>query len=86
MDFHLDRALEVLQATPRTLRSLLEDLSEPWVSSNEGPDTFSPWNVLGHLIHGEEDDWIPRVMARQYQDAVGPWRKYISILESGVKV
>ena len=40
--------------------SLLEGLSEPWLHSNEGPETFSPFAVVGHLIHGEETDWIPR--------------------------
>ena len=40
--------------------SLLEGLSEPWLHSNEGPETFSPFDVVGHLIHGEETDWIPR--------------------------
>jgi hypothetical protein len=60
MEFNLDRAIEVLEVTPKTLSSLLSGLAEPWLVSNEGPDTFSPRDVLGHLIHGEEDDWIPR--------------------------
>lgn len=61
MDFQLDRTIEILEKTPRSLRALLEGLSEPWIVSNEGPDTFSAWDVIGHLIHGEEDDWIPRL-------------------------
>jgi len=62
MDLVLDQAIELLERTPRVLRSLLEDLSDPWLSANEGPDTFSPSDVVGHLIHAEEADWIPRVM------------------------
>ncbi len=60
MEFELERTIEVLERTPRTLRALLEDLPDPWIRSNEGPKTFSPFDVLGHLIHGEETDWVPR--------------------------
>jgi hypothetical protein len=60
MDFELQRVIEVLERTPGVLRALLEGLSEPWLRGNEGPDTFSPFDVVGHLIHGEETDWIPR--------------------------
>src|SRR5215210_9185426 len=60
MEFQLDQAMDVLRCTPSTLNSLLRDLSAPWTTQNEGPDTWSPYDVLGHLIHGEETDWIPR--------------------------
>jgi hypothetical protein len=60
MDFQLQRTVEILERTPKTLRSLLEGLSDPWLRNNEGPDTFSPFDVIGHLIHGEETDWVPR--------------------------
>ena len=60
MDFSLDAAVEVLTCTPATLRTMLSGLPTPWTSGNEGPDTWSPQDVVGHLIHGEETDWIPR--------------------------
>jgi hypothetical protein len=60
MDFDLDRAVAVLRRSPATLRVLLEGLDEPWIRGNEGPETFSPFDVVGHLIDGEETDWIPR--------------------------
>jgi hypothetical protein len=60
MELQLSQCVEVLERTPQTLRSLLEGLSDPWVLGNEGPETFSPFDVVGHLIHGEETDWIPR--------------------------
>lgn len=60
MEFQLQQSIEILERTPGTLMSLLEGLSEPWLHSNEGPETFSPFDILGHLIHGEETDWIPR--------------------------
>ncbi len=61
MRFQLSRTLEVLRATPATLRGLLGGLSDEWIRSNEGPNTFSPYDIVGHLIHGEETDWIPRL-------------------------
>lgn len=51
----------ILERTPRTLRALLAGLPDTWVHADEGPDTFSPKDVLGHLIYGEETDWIPRL-------------------------
>ena len=50
----------MLGRTPATLRALLEDLPEPWPHASEGSDTFSPFDVVGHLIDGEETDWIVR--------------------------
>ena len=58
--FDLDRSMEILRRTPATLRTLLDGLSDAWVRGTEGPDTFSPFDVVGHLIDGEETDWIPR--------------------------
>src|SRR6266542_1735409 len=60
MDFDLDASIAVLARTPATLQALLADLGEPWVRGTEGPETFSPFDVVGHLIDGEETDWIPR--------------------------
>jgi DinB family protein len=60
MDFDLDSSTDVLARTPATLAALLADLPEPWIGGREGPDTFSPFDVVGHLIDGEETDWIPR--------------------------
>ncbi len=61
MEFQLERAREILTRTPDTLNSLLRGLPDEWVLSNEGPDSWSPFDVVGHLVHGEETDWIPRV-------------------------
>jgi uncharacterized damage-inducible protein DinB len=60
MEFQLDRAQEILKRTPATLKALLDGLSDEWVTSNEGAASWSPFDVMGHLIHGEETDWIPR--------------------------
>lgn len=60
MEYELEHAKEVLTSTPSTLNALLRHLSDPWIIQNEGRDTWSPYDVIGHLIHGEETDWIPR--------------------------
>jgi uncharacterized damage-inducible protein DinB len=61
MTFVLSEAVQVLSRTPATLRALLTGLGEEWVEADEGPETFTPRDVLGHLIYGEETDWIPRL-------------------------
>jgi hypothetical protein len=53
--------VSALERTPRALRGLLAGLDEAWLRCDEGPDTFSPLDVLGHLIHGEDTDWMPRL-------------------------
>jgi uncharacterized damage-inducible protein DinB len=60
MEFQLDQATEILKRTPATLNSLLHHLPDEWALANESPDSWSPFDVVGHLIHGEESDWIPR--------------------------
>ena len=60
MNFELADGIAVLERTPRTLRALLNGLESQWIDGTEGPDTWSPYDVVGHLIHGEKTDWIPR--------------------------
>lgn len=57
---NLDDVLAVLVRTPAALTALLEGLPDTWVTATEGTDTWSPYDVIGHLIHGELTDWIPR--------------------------
>lgn len=60
MNFDLAMGIAVLERTPHTLYSMLAGLSDSWIRATEGPDTWSPFDILGHLIHGEHADWIPR--------------------------
>ncbi len=60
MDFQIEQAVHVLGRTPEVLELMLRNLPEEWTQKNEGTDTWSAFDVLGHLIHGEETDWIPR--------------------------
>lgn len=60
MIFRIEQAVEILSRTPATLNSLLRGVSDDWLYKNEGRESWSPFDVLGHLVHGEETDWIPR--------------------------
>ncbi len=73
MQFSLDLSIDVLRRPPATLDVLLGGVDPAWERGTEGPDTFSPFDVVGHLIDGEETDWIPRariILAR------GPDRRF----------
>ena len=61
MEFEFDTALPILRRTPRVVRDLLADLPAGWIRATEGAGTWSPFDVVGHLIHGERTDWMPRV-------------------------
>lgn len=61
MKYRLEKSYEILERTPAVLQSLLAGLSDDWIMSNEGPETFSPYDVVGHLIHGEKTDWTTRM-------------------------
>lgn len=60
MNFELENAIPILARTPRVLDSLLRDVPPAWATAAEGPGTWTPFDVVGHLIHGERTDWIPR--------------------------
>lgn len=61
MHFHLASAQAILERTPATFRAMLSGLPDAWLHATEAPDTFSPFENLGHLIHGERTDWMPRI-------------------------
>jgi hypothetical protein len=58
--FSIDEAVAILSRTPATLDALLRRLPDAWIAASEGGETWSPFDVVGHLIHGERTDWIPR--------------------------
>ena len=60
MRFDLEEAVAVLARTPEALRAMLDGAPAGWVRGDEGAGTWSPYAVIGHLIHGEKTDWIPR--------------------------
>jgi hypothetical protein len=73
MEFDLEQGTAVLERTPRVLRAMLAELAPAWTDATEGPETWSPYVIMGHLIHGERTDWIPRA---QIILAQGPNRRF----------
>ncbi len=61
MKFSLNNSIQLLEKTPTTLISLLNGLSKNWLKNNEGKNTWSPYDIVGHLIFGEKTDWMIRV-------------------------
>jgi len=79
MRFDLAEAIPILERTPRVLRGLLSELPEGWIHATEGPDTWSPFDVVGHLLHGECTDWIPRteiILKEGERRAFQPFDRY----------
>ena len=60
MEYRLDHAIALLSRTPAALNALLRDLPEAWTLRNEGESTWNAFEIVGHLIHGERTDWMPR--------------------------
>lgn len=85
MNFDINKSIDILQRTPAVLESLLENISDDWVFSNEGPDTFSPFDVLGHLVHGEKTDWIARmeiILSESSNKTFEPFDRFAQFEES----
>ncbi len=59
-NFSITKSIEILESTPKVIESFLEGLSDEWISQNEGGESWSPFDILGHLVHGEKTDWINR--------------------------
>lgn len=60
MDFSINRSIEILERTPGSLHAFTAGLDPAWTSQHEGPGTWSVFDIIGHLIHGEKTDWMPR--------------------------
>lgn len=73
MDFDLSTGCAVLERTPSTLRTMLDGLPADWTDATEGPETWSPYVVVGHLVHCERADWVPRARIILAQ---GPDRRF----------
>lgn len=60
MKFDLEKSILILERTPAVLETLLSGLPDDWIMHNEGGESWSPYDVMGHLIHGEKTDWMAR--------------------------
>ncbi|HXT47666.1 MAG TPA: DinB family protein [Gemmatimonadaceae bacterium] len=85
MDFDLSSGVEILERTPHALRAMLLALPNVWTNATEGPDTWSPYVIIGHLIHGERTDWIPRaeiILAQGANRRFTPFDRFAQLGES----
>ncbi len=84
--FDLGDGIAVLERTPHTLRAMLAGLPDAWTAGTEGPDTWSPYDIVGHLIHGERTDWIPRgriILAQGLDRRFAPFDRFAMLRERG---
>jgi hypothetical protein len=85
MEFDLIEGTAILERTPATLRAMLTGLPAPWSEATEGPDTWRPYDIIGHLIHGERTDWIVRariILAQSAQRRFEPFDRLAQFKES----
>jgi len=85
MQYRTADAIEILVRTPAVLKTLLSGLPGDWVMNNEGPETFSPFDVIGHLIHGEKTDWVTRakiILEFGLTKPFTPWDRFAQYEES----
>lgn len=85
MSFDLAEATALLERTPAAYRALLHGLPGAWLQANEGPDTFSVFDNLAHVIHGERADWIARariILEQGDNRRFAPFDRFAHIEES----
>jgi DinB superfamily len=85
MEHNLENTISLLTRTPAALNALLRDLPETWAFQNEGENTFSAFDVVGHLINAERTNWMPRAkMVLQFGEtqAFEPFDRWAQLRES----
>lgn len=88
MEHNLEHTISLLSRTPAALNALLRDLPETWTFGNEGENTWSAFDVVGHLIHGERTDWMPRartILQFGETQAFAPFDRWAQVRESQSK-
>jgi len=88
MEFKLSEGVAVLERTPSVVRAMLGGLPPEWTERDEGPETWSPFVIVGHLIHGERADWIPRariILAQGADQRFTPYDRFAQFRESAGK-
>ena len=88
MKFDFTPSLEILGKTPFVLRSMLSGLNDLWIKSGEGENTWSPYDIVGHLIHGEKTDWIERtriIVSHAENKTFEPFNRFAQFSDSAGK-
>jgi hypothetical protein len=82
MLFDLNKSIEILERTPAAVTAMLQGLSRDWLFNNEGANTWSPYDIIGHLIEGEKTDWIPRmriILSDDYEKRFVPFDRFAQL-------
>ncbi len=85
MKFDRDKSLEILERTPYVIKTLLKGLSDEWILNNEGGETWSPYDVIGHLIHGDTTNWMQRtniILSESTDKQFKPFDRFAQFEES----
>ena len=85
IEFELASAVAILERAPATFATLLRGLGPEWIDATEGPETWSLFGILGHVIHGERTDWIPRaqiILAQGVQRRFAPYDRFAQVHEA----
>ncbi|MCY7345583.1 MAG: DinB family protein [Pyrinomonadaceae bacterium] len=85
MKFQIEKAVEILSQTPVVVKSLLGNLSDDWVKNESNSENWSAFDVVGHLIQGEETNWIPRaeiILAESKNPAFEPFDRFAQLEKS----
>jgi hypothetical protein len=85
MKFSIEKSIALLERTPKALETLLKDLPEDWTNNNEGGESWSPYDVIGHFIHGETTDWIQRleiILSNKEDRSFQPFDRFAQFEES----
>src|SRR5688572_25085195 len=85
MQYSVNKSIEILERTPSTLIHMLDGISEDWTSNNEGGETWSAYDVIGHLIHGDRTDWLPRtelILSDKSEKRFTPFDRFAQFEES----
>ncbi len=85
MNFQIQQAIEVLERTPGVLAAFLAGLSDGWTASTGNTDKWQPYDIVGHLIHAEKTDWIPRariILGQQENVTFEPFDRFAQFNDS----
>ena len=85
MEYDIQKSIQVLERTPKVIKEMLTGIDDVWINSNEGGESWSPFDIVGHLIHGEKTDWIARikiVLEQGEKNTFDPFDRFAQFEES----
>ncbi len=85
MRFDLHKSIEILERTPFVIEAMIKGISDEWTKSNEGPETWSVYDIVGHLVHGEKTDWLTRmeiILSENANKKFIPFDRFAQVKES----